>query len=192
MIRQQLAQKQVQKLSPLQIQQVKLLELNSLEIENRITQELEENPALEEAPDAPVSDDSEISNEELNYPEEGSNEDFTLGDYLTEDDIPDYRVQQKYDGSESRREMPYSESESFQEFMVEQLRLKNLSEEKFRIGEYVIGNIDDDGYMRRDLEAISDDLAFQYGLDVPVDEIKELLHLIQTMDPPGIGSADLR
>ncbi|MDR1683256.1 MAG: RNA polymerase factor sigma-54 [Candidatus Symbiothrix sp.] len=192
MIRQQLTQKQQQKLSPLQIQQVKLLELNSLELENRINQELEENPALEEDPDSAENEEDEAFDDELAFIEEGSNEDFTLGDYLTEDDIPDYRLQQKIDIPEGHREIPYSEAESFQEFMTDQLRLKHLSEEKFKVGEYLIGSIDDDGYMRRDLEAVSDDLAFQYGLDVPAEEIAEVLQVIQSLDPPGIGSINLR
>ncbi|MDR2843044.1 MAG: RNA polymerase factor sigma-54 [Candidatus Symbiothrix sp.] len=192
MIRQQLTQKQQQKLSPLQIQQVKLLELSSLEIENRITQELEENPALEELPDVASETDSELSSDEYASTEEGSNEDYSLGDYLSEDDIPDYKLQQKYDSGEHRNEIPYSESESFQEYMFDQLRLKNLSEAKFRIGEYIIGNIDDDGYMRREPEALSDDLAFQYSLNVSAEEIEEILHLIQQLDPPGIGAANLQ
>ncbi|KAA6302191.1 MAG: RNA polymerase sigma-54 factor [Candidatus Ordinivivax streblomastigis] len=192
MIRQQLTQKQQQKLSPLQIQQVKLLELSSLEIENRITQELEENPALEELPDMASEADSELSSDEYASTEEGSNEDYSLGDYLSEDDIPDYKLQQKYDSGEHRNEIPYSESESFQEYMFDQLRLKNLSEAKFRIGEYIIGNIDDDGYMRREPEALSDDLAFQYSLNVSTEEIEQILHLIQQLDPPGIGAVNLQ
>ena len=191
MIRQQLTQKQLQKLSPLQIQQVKLLELNSLEIESRIKQELDENPALEEGEEEIAASNANEADEDF-ITEEGSNEDFTLGDYLNEDDIPDYRLPQKYDENESNREMPYSESESFQEYLVEQLRLKCLSDEQFQIGEYVIGSIDDDGYMRRELEALSDDMAFQYGWDVPVETINDMLQLIQTLDPPGIGATNLR
>ena len=191
MIRQQLTQKQLQKLSPLQIQQVKLLELNSLEIESRIKQELDENPALEEGEEEIVTSNENAADEDFTI-DEGSNEDFTLGDYLSEDDIPDYRLPHKYDESESHREMPYSESESFQEYLVEQLRLKCLSDEQFQIGEYVIGSIDDDGYMRREPEALSDDMAFQYGWDVSIETINAMLQLIQTLDPPGIGATNLR
>ncbi|MDR0541515.1 MAG: RNA polymerase factor sigma-54 [Dysgonamonadaceae bacterium] len=192
MIRQQLTQKQQQKLSPAQIQQIKMLELNSLEVENRINQELEENPALEELPEG-ISD-SDTDEQEYDQPENKDNDtdDFSLDDYLTEDDIPDYALNQHYNATESRREISYSELESFQEYLLNQLRLKHLSEEKLRIGEYIIGNIDDDGYLRRDPGSLSDDLAFQYGLDVSIDEIREIVELIQQLDPPGIGVADVR
>jgi RNA polymerase sigma-54 factor len=189
MIRQQLTQKQQQKLSPIQIQQIRMLELNSLEIENRINQELEENPALEEAGIPGNDDDLDLPAEEydsqaLDAP------DSPLDDYLTEDDAPDYALNQYYNAGEYRREI--SESESFQEYFLNQLRLKHLSENKFRIGEYIIGNIDDDGYLRRPPEALADDLAFQYGCDVPLNEIRALIALIQQLDPPGIAAADLR
>jgi RNA polymerase sigma-54 factor len=192
MIRQQLTQKQQQKLSPLQIQQVKLLELTALEIENRITQELEENPALEEVSDVSLESDDSIS-EDFNLDDEISDEDLSLGDYLTEDDIPDYKLQQDYYFKENQRgEIPYSESESFQEYLLDQLRLKDLSEEEFKIGEYIIGNIDDDGYMRRDPESLSDDLAFQYGMEVLVDEVIKVLNVIEGLDPAGIGATNLQ
>jgi RNA polymerase sigma-54 factor len=190
MIKQQLTHKQQQKLSPLQIQQVKMLELNSLEIENRINRELEENPALDELTDIPSDLENEPAGDEYDAAEAENMEDIALGDYMTEDDIPDYRLQQDYT-SKNPRDLFYSEVESFQEYLLDQLRLKNLSEEEFRVGEYIIGNIDDDGYMRRDPEALSDDLAFQYGLEVSVPEIKNVLKLIYELDPPGIGSAGL-
>ena len=187
MIRQQLTQKQQQKLSPLQIQQIKLLELTGLEIEDRINQELEENPALEE-----VYDSSDSENENLD-PGTDTEEDIALGDYLTEDDIPDYKLQQSYYSDKNMREdIPYSEGESFQEYLLNQFHLKNLSEEQIQIGEYLIGNIDEDGYIRRSLEAVSDDLAFQYGWEVSVPEIEAVLRVVQQLEPPGIGAVDLQ
>lgn len=188
MIRQQLSQKLQQKLSPLQIQQVKLLELTSLEIENRINQELEDNPALEEISES--SSESSLDDYSL---EEGSNEDMSLGDYRTEDDIPDYKLDQNYySKKEQRDEIPYSESETFQEYLLDQLRMKEISESEFKIGEYIIGNIDEDGYMRRDLEALSDDLAFQYNMNVSKNKIAKILHVIQELDPPGVGATNLQ
>lgn len=192
MIRQQLSQKLQQKLSPLQIQQVKLLELTSLEIENRINQELEENPALEEVTNDSPDSDMTISVDEYDSGTEGSNEDISLGDYRTEDDIPDYKLQQVYSKEEQRENIPYSESETFHEYLLEQLRLKNLTEVDFKIGEYIIGNIDEDGYMRREPTAISDDLAFQYGIDIPVAKVKRILSIIQELDPPGVGATNLQ
>jgi RNA polymerase sigma-54 factor len=194
MIIQQLTQTQQQKLSPLQIQQIKLLELAGLEIEDRINQELEDNPALEEITDSA----SELENDDLTDEfdpdtDSATEEDFSLGDYLSEDDIPGYRLQQNYYSDKSSKEdIPYSESESFHDYLLSQFHLKNLSDEKFRTGDYLIGNMDDAGYIRRTPDAISDDLAFQYGLDVSIPEIEEILKIIQQLDPPGVGAGNLQ
>jgi RNA polymerase sigma-54 factor len=193
MIKQQLTQKQQQKLSPLQIQQIKLLELTGLEIEDRINRELEENPALEEISDAANERQAEDSLSEFEQEDNFSQEDMMLGDYRTEDDIPDYKLQQSYRTEKNIREnIPYSESESFHEFLLNQLHLKKLPEEKMKIGEYLIGNIDENGYMRRNPEVIADDLLFQYGLEIPVSTIQEVLPVIHEMDPPGVGAANLQ
>jgi RNA polymerase sigma-54 factor len=195
MIRQQLSQRLQQRLSPLQIQQVKMLELNTIELEDRIEQELEENPALEEVDDYSSELNDEGAADEFDSNDEGniSEEDIVLGDYLTEDDIPDYKFRQNnYSPENQREEIPYSESESFQEYLLDQLHLRSLTEDQFKIGEYLIGNIDEDGYLRRDLSAISDDLAFQYGEDIPVSEIEKILEVIKEFDPPGVASSDLK
>ncbi|MDR1764158.1 MAG: RNA polymerase factor sigma-54 [Dysgonamonadaceae bacterium] len=194
MIRQQLSQKQLQKLSPLQIQQAKLLELTGLEIEKRINQELEDNPALEEE-DKPVHDEeAPDADEDFEQQEQPEQEDLSLGDYRTEDDIPDYKLQQSYYSDQSAKEdIPYVEAESLQEYLLNQFYLRpNLSEEMRKTGEYVIGNVDSEGYIRRSAEDLSDDLAFQYGMEVPVAKIEEILHVIRNMDPPGVGAFDLR
>jgi len=194
MIRQQLSIRQQQKLSPLQIQQVKLLELTALEIENRINQELEDNPALEELEDSFSDSESDHAlDEDYDSKENDSVEDIALGDYLTEDDIPDYKLQENYYSKESaKEEIPYSESESFHDYLLDQLHLKNLSDKELKIAEYLIGNIDEGGYMRREPEAISDDLIFQYGMDVPINEIRNALEIIQESDPPGVGATCLQ
>jgi RNA polymerase sigma-54 factor len=193
MLKQQLAQKQQQKLSPLQIQQIKLLELNGIGLENRIDHELEENPALEEADEFSVDSESEDLLPDYENSDDTSQDDLSLGDYRTEDDIPDYKIQQTYYSGENAREnIPYAESQSLHEFLSDQLHLKELPEEEIRIGDYLIGNIDGDGYIRRELSAISDDLAFQYGMDVSVSEIEKVLHQVQELDPPGIAARDLK
>lgn len=175
--------KQQQKLSPLQIQQAKLLELTALEIENRINQELEDNPALEEEPESILDLESEGE----------APEDFDLGDYRTEDDIPDYKLRQNnYSPDDQKNDIPYSEDESFQEFLIGQLRLKELSPIEYQVGEYLIGNLDGDGYLRREPEDISNDLAFQYNLDISAEEIKNILKVVQELDPIGVGATDLR
>jgi RNA polymerase sigma-54 factor len=155
---------------------------------------LEENPALEEMSEAlPDIEMDSPSDDSFDTKEEDSLEDITLGDYLTEDDIPDYKLQQNnYSKENEREEIPYSESETFFDYLLEQLRLKNLSESEFKIAEYLIGNLAEDGYLRRDPEAIADDLAFQYALDVPVNEVEKAREIIQQLDPPGVGAVDLR
>ena len=193
MLKQYLTQKQQQKLSPAQIQQIKMLELNSLEMDNRICQELEENPALEDFSDSFSDPDMDETADENEYDASGDkNNADDADDYLMADDIPYYALNQRQNTETNYREIPYSESESFGEYLLNQLRLKNLSEEKIRIGEYIIGNIDDDGYLRRDPESLSDDLAFQYGLEVQPEAIREIADLIRQLDPAGIGASDIR
>ena len=193
MIKQQLSQTQQQKLSPLQIQQIKMLELTGLEIEDRINQELEDNPALEELPDDAKEREEDDSFSEYEPEDNISQEDLSLGDYRTEDDIPDYKLQQNYyTEKNNREEIPYSDSESFNDFLMEQLRLKDLTEETMKIGEYLIGNMDEDGYIRRKPEVIADDLMFQYGMEIPISTIHEILKIIHEMDPPGVGAVNLQ
>ena len=193
MIKQELAQKQQQKLSPLQIQQIKLLELTGLEIEDRIDRELEENPALEESSDTVSDNQDEDSFSEFEQEDNLSQEEMMLGDYRSEEDIPDYKLQQPYYTEKNNREdIPYSEAESFHDFLLNQLHLKDLSEDKMRLGEYLIGNMDETGYIRQEPEVISDDLLFQYGWEIPVSTILEVMLIIQEMDPPGVGAANLR
>lgn len=196
MIKQQLNQSLQQKLSPLQIQQIKMLELNSLEIEDRIRQELEENPALEEGTEwsenAENGQEEQIINE-FDEDQTMNSEDISLGDYLSEDDIPDYKFQESNYSKETQKDQSfYSESESLHDHVLNQLKLRDLSEKETQICEYIIGNIDDDGYLRRELTAISDDLIFIAGIDVSVEELERLLFIVQELDPDGVGARNLR
>ncbi|MDR1719120.1 MAG: RNA polymerase factor sigma-54 [Dysgonamonadaceae bacterium] len=196
MIRQQLSQKLQQKLSPWQIQQIKMLELSALELENRINQELEENPALEQGEDYSSEEDLFESIDDFNPDNEDNDitqEELALGDYMTEDDIPDYKFyQNNYSSDNKKEEIPYADTESFQEYLFNQLRLRNLTDEEVRIGEYLIGNIDEDGYLRRDLSAVSDDLAFKYGTEVTPSKIEKVLQKIKELDPPGVAASSLQ
>ncbi len=195
MIKQQLSQSLQQKLSPLQIQQIKMLELNSLEIEERIRQELEENPALEEGGDWQENvDDQGDSNEEFDSAQDFSSDDLSLGDYYSDDDdIPDYKFHENnYSKDVPKEQFFYSEPESFHQHSLGQLALRHLSERETKICEYIIGNIDDDGYLRRDLSSISDDLLFNATVDVSVEELEKLLTVVQDLDPAGIGARDLQ
>ncbi len=193
MLKQNLQQKLLQKLSPQQIQMIKLLEVPTLQIEQRIKKELEENPALEEGPDY-----EDVHNEEQ---EDGDYEDndrdqeeFTLDDYIEDDDIPDYRLQ-TYNLSkddEKRTEIPFSGGSSFHEFLESQYGLRDQTEKQKILGEFIIGNIDEDGYLRRELENIVDDLAFLQNISTTVEELEEVLGVIQDLEPVGVGARTLR
>lgn len=194
MLKQQLQQKLQQKLSPQQIQLIRLLELPTIELEERIKHELEENPALEEGTE--LVDDFDLPGD--NEPEGGdllSNEtetDLSLGDYLTEDDIPDYKLHEFTSRMDVKEEIPFSVSQSLNEYLLQQLGLRELTEKEARIAEYIIGNIDDDGYLRRAYGAIGDDLVFQTGSEVTDAQIQAMVEVIQDFDPPGICAQSLQ
>ena len=191
MLKQQLQQKLQQKLSPQQIHMIRLLELPTLELEERVKHELEDNPALEEGKEP--QDDLEHSEEVEDFAAEGSdNEDLSLGDYFSADDIPEYKLQQMTERAERKEEIPFAEGESLSEFLLEQLRLRELPEKQVKIAEYIIGNLDDDGYLRRDLSAIADDLVFQAGVEADEAEVEQVLRIIQDFEPAGIGARDLK
>ncbi|WP_455638260.1 RNA polymerase factor sigma-54 [Parabacteroides sp.] len=192
MLKQQLQQKLQQKLSPQQIQLIRLLELPAIELEERIKHELEDNPALEEGKE--IADDFERT-------DEGSGEDIatnetdtdlSLGDYMSEDDIPDYKLREMSERTERKEDIPFSVSQSLNEYLLQQLGLRDLPEKEVKIAEYIIGNIDDDGYLRRELSAIADDLVFQAGQDVTDKEIEEVLTIIQDFDPAGVAARNLQ
>ncbi len=191
MLKQQLQQKLQQKLSPQQIQLIRLLELPAIELEERVKQELEENPALEEG----VEPLDELDPTDGGEDEDGqpvSDIDLSLGDYLTEDDIPDYKLQEISEWGERREEIPFSIGQSLHEFLLQQLGLRELTPKEMQIAEYIIGNIDDDGYLRRDLPSIADDLVFQAGVEVDEKEIGAVLQVIRDFEPAGVGAGDLR
>ncbi|MDL2277916.1 RNA polymerase factor sigma-54 [Parabacteroides sp. OttesenSCG-928-G07] len=191
MLKQQLQQKLQQKLSPQQIQLIRMLELPAIELEERIKHELEENPALEEGKE--VLDSSDGSNDgEDDVATNSADEDLSLGDYMTEDDIPEYKLREISERSDRKEDIPFSISQSLHENLLQQLGLRDLPEKEMMIAEYIIGNIDDDGYLRRNFSAISDDLVFQAGMDVTNAEIESVLTIIQDFEPAGIGARDLR
>jgi RNA polymerase sigma-54 factor len=192
MLKQKLQQKLLQKLSPQQIQMIKLLEVPTLQIEQRIKKELEENPALEEG-----QEEEEIHAEtEEEQPDETDKdqEEFTLDDYIEEDEIPDYRLQAKnYSKDEDKRtEIPFSVGFSFHEHLESQLGLRDLTDKQKILGEYILGNIDEDGYLRRELINIVDDLAFLQNVETTESELEEVLKIIQDLEPAGVGARSLR
>ncbi|QIA06788.1 RNA polymerase factor sigma-54 [Draconibacterium halophilum] len=187
-----LQQKLLQKLSPQQIQVIKLLEIPTMQLEQRIKKELEENPVLELESDSPSSDDDQLSDSQDNN-SDVDNEEFSVDDYYEDDEIPTYKLNvNNYSKDDKYIDVPFSVGTSFHEFLNEQLGLADLDDEEQQLAEYIIGNIDDDGYLRRDLMAISDDLAFNMNLDVPEEKLDKILRAIQEFDPPGIAARDLR
>lgn len=187
------AQQQVQTLSPQQILVVKLLELPAVELEDRIHAELLENPALEEGKEEATTDDYTDSERAEDSAEEGSNDYDSLNDYLTEDDIPDYKLQENNRSKgEQAEEIPFSEATSFYEIIKEQLRERNLTEHQSELAEYLIGSLDDDGLLRKSLESISDELAIYAGINATEEELSEVLGIIQDFDPAGIGARTLQ
>lgn len=190
MLNQSLQQRLQQKLSPQQIQVIKLLEVPTLELEERIRQEMEENPALEEGPD-------DLTTEELdsdsNADEGENNEEIDLDEYMQDDDIPDYKLQSNNSSKDDRKEdIPFSIGTTFHEFLVDQLGLRKLSEREHMLAQYIIGNIDDEGYLRRDVEAMVDDIVFQTGFEVTDKELSDLIVIIQDFEPAGVCARNLQ
>lgn len=169
-----------QKISPQQIQMIKLLELPTMQLEERIKREIEENIVLEE--------DAENKNEE-DTPEK-----ISVDDYIgKEDDTPAYKARiNNYSKDDKQRPVYITEGHSLSESLVEQLRFRSLTDEELLVAVYIVGSIDDDGYLRRDLESLSDDLAFTRGLDVSVAEIERILHIVHELEPAGIGARTLQ
>jgi RNA polymerase sigma-54 factor len=190
MLNQSLQQRLQQKLSPQQIQVIKLLEVPTLELEERIRQEMEENPALEEGPDDLTTEEYE---QEQDGMDEGSNEEIDLEEYMLDDDIPDYKLQANNTSKDDRKEdIPFSVGMTFHEYLSDQLGQCTLSDRQQMLAEYIIGNIDDEGYLRRDIEAMVDDIVFQAGLEVTDQEMFDLVRVIQDFEPAGVCARNLQ
>lgn len=198
-LKQNLQQKLGLKINPLQIQLIKLLELPTYQLEQRIKEELETNPLLEEGEELPDQEDTleeeEFERQEGEEESEKENEDdFTLEDYISDDDdTPDYKLNvSNASKDDEAKDFIFSQAATFRESLVDQLGVRNLTELQRKIAEYIIGNIDDDGYLRRDIENIVDDLAFGAGIEVSEEEVEQLLKIIQEFEPAGVGARDLR
>ena len=176
-------QKQVlslqQKLSPQQIQMIKLLELPAVQLEQRIKQEIEDNIVLEE---------EERSSEDDEQPQQ-----ISVDEYLHDDDTPSYKSRiNNFSKDDKQRPVYLTEGRSLQEYLIEQLRYRNLPERDMRLAVYLVGSIDEDGYLRRDLESVADDIAFTVGVETAAGELERLLDIIHELEPAGIGARDLR
>ena len=180
MLKQGLELKQQQKLSPLQIQTIKLIELPIQELEQRIRKELEENPVLDE--EQPAEKDEE------NAPREVS-----LSDYKDDDPIPGYRLRaDNYSKDERPQYSTFSVKESFTQSLQEQLGYRNLTEHQYAVASFLIGSLDDDGYLRRSIDSVVDDLSFRANVETDEQEVLDMLKVIQEFEPAGVGARDLR
>jgi RNA polymerase sigma-54 factor len=166
-----------------------MLEVPTLELEERIRQEIEENPALEEG--AETNDDE--FDEDFNNEDGGNNDDFDIDDYVADDDIPDYKLKVNNSSKDDKHEdIPFSAGMTFHENLMDQLGLLQLSEHDHQLAEYVIGNIDEEGYLRRTPESMVDDIVFQSGIQTTDDEMYRVVSLIQKFDPAGVGATTLQ
>lgn len=200
MLRQNLQQKLLQKLSPQQIQFIKLLQVPTVSLDTRIKEELEDNPALEDLSLANMNEpDEEYPDrdpEDDNFNQEDSQEsldEFNVDDYLQDDNINDYGSKYEQNGDDDdRKEIPIAVQSSFFESLQAQLDLLPLSDKDFRIGQQLIGSLDDDGYLRRPVTSLVDDLAFSQNVFAEDEEVNEMLKVIQSFDPAGVGARDLQ
>lgn len=190
------------KLSPQQIQLMKLLQLPLIELEQRIKEEIEANPALEDTyeneyeDEQPVDTDEgendDYNDEETNFDKE---EEFDINDYLQDEDLDDYSYRTQannYSSDDDNYEAPVVNEESFQDYLNQQLSYHDLTDKQLSIGEYIIGNLDDNGYLSRPIPNIVDDLLFTMNIEASEEEVADVLKIIQEFDPPGIGARDLQ
>ncbi|MGM5629530.1 RNA polymerase factor sigma-54 [Apibacter raozihei] len=199
MLKQDLRLKQLLKLSPQQIQLMKLVQLPTLAFEEAVKQEIEENPALEDNSHEDYYDSADPYETSSDYDDSNDNEiidasDINIDEYLSDDEIPNYRTQSNnYSDDDEERELPFAQYESFHEHLSNQLHTFRLNEEESEIADFIIGNLDDDGYLRREIPSIVDDLAFTQGIYTDVNTVTHLLTgYIQKLDPTGVGARDLQ
>ncbi|MGB4775925.1 MAG: RNA polymerase factor sigma-54 [Daejeonella sp.] len=200
MLKQSLQQKLLQKLSPQQIQFIKLLQVPTVALDTRIKEELEENPALEDISLTNMNDEAEDypdKDPDDNFNADESHDDideFNVDEYLQDDNLNDYtsKYEQNGDDEEERKEMPIAIQDSFFESLQLQLDLVPLSDKDFKIGKQLIGSLDDDGYLRRPIASLIDDLAFSQNVFAEETEVEDMLKIIQSFDPAGVGARDLQ
>ncbi|MEN1784201.1 MAG: RNA polymerase factor sigma-54 [Bacteroidota bacterium] len=194
MLKQHLQFKLSQKLSPQQIQLMRLIQLPTQAFEQRLKQELEENPALEsgKAESDTIEDGFEDSYDDNNDNETIGAEDINIDDYLSDDEIPDYRTQvNNYSADDDEKSIPYAAGISFNQYLLNQLSTVTLNDEEWAIAEFLVGSVDESGYLRRPLSNIMDDLAFTRNIYTEETAIAQVLQIVQELDPPGVGARSL-
>jgi len=197
MLKQGLYQKLQQKLSPQQIQLMKLLQVPTIALEQRIKQEIEENVALTEGTDTDNETNDLDNSEEVDNPQEdqekNTEDEFDITDYIDPDDAPDYKYEaNNHSVDDEERTIPFVSGSTFHDLLRTQLSHRNIPEIEHKIAEFIIGNLDDSGYLRRESIAIVDDLAFTQGIDTTKEIVEKLILLIQSFDPVGVCARDLK
>ncbi len=195
MLKQYLQFKLSQKLSPQQIQLMKLIQLPTQAFEQRLKQEMEENPALEggkEESDTVESEFEDIYEGDDTENESIDTDDINIDDYLSDDEIPDYRTRaNNYSSDDEEKNIPYAAGISFRQYLLNQLNTVHLSNEEWEIAEFLVGSVDESGYIRRPLSDIMDDLAFTQNIYTDEKTIEKILKIVQEIDPPGVAARSL-
>ncbi|MGB5941879.1 MAG: RNA polymerase factor sigma-54 [Leeuwenhoekiella sp.] len=192
MLKQQLNFKLSQKLSPQQIQLMKLIQLPTQAFEQRVKQELEENPALDNGKEEAVNEYDEFDNSKDDYESESNEIEINVDEYLSDDEIPSYRLNSNnYSADDEDKQIPYASGTSFNQYLKTQLNTYRLNEQEREIAEFLIGSVDESGYLRRSLADITDDLAFTQNVYTSEDEVAKILQIVQQLDPAGIGARNL-
>jgi RNA polymerase sigma-54 factor len=192
MLNQKLQLKLSQKLSPQQIQLMKLIQLSTLEFEQKLSREIEENPALDTTNETQDNDIDEFDADDNYEKEEVNNDEIDISDYLSDDDIPDYNLRTNNYSEENEAAIPFASGTSFNQFLKNQLHSFSFSNEDLKIAEFIVGSLDQFGYLRRNLIDISDDLAFSLGIDANEDQIQSVLDKVYLLDPAGVGAKNLQ
>lgn len=194
MLKQHLQFKLSQKLSPQQIQLMKLIQLPTLAFEQRLKQELEENPALETGKEEMETQEDEFGDiyDNETDSENIAAEDINIDEYLSDDEIPDYRTQaSNYSSDDEERTIPYAAGVSFTQYLINQLNTVYLSDDEWAIAEFLVGSVDESGYIRREISDITDDLAFTQNIYTDEKTVEKILRIVQELDPPGVGATSL-
>jgi RNA polymerase sigma-54 factor len=196
MLKQHLQFKLSQKLSPQQIQLMKLIQLPTQAFEQRLKQELEENPALESGKEESNGLEDDFG-DSMNSEGEGetdtiNTDDINIDEYLSDDEVPDYRTRtSNYSADDDEKNIPYAAGVSFNQFLINQLNTVYLTDEEWTVAEFLVGSVDESGYIRRPVSDIMDDLAFTQNVFVDEATIEKVLEIVQDMDPPGVGARSL-
>ncbi len=192
MLKQQLNFKLSQKLSPQQIQLMKLIQLPTQAFEQKIKQELEENPALDSGKEEIKDEFDEFNNTEDEYDNDTIETEINIDEYLSDDEIPEYRLSaNNYSVDDEDKQVPYASGTSFNQFLKNQLNTFRLNEEEREIAEFIVGSLDESGYLRRSLEDVMDDLAFTQNVYTTEEKIEKVLLTVQDLDPAGVGARSL-